>query len=134
MIELATTAQQTLAPGQAVLFDSTVMQSRRGESHRANSGIVRLMAPCTAYKVEANANVSGTAAGQVQLAISLDGEAMPEAVMDSDVTTAGLFNSVSTGTTVKNGCKCCSQLSVVNTGTVDVVVDAGANLIIYPIE
>lgn len=134
MIELSTTAQQTLAPGQALTFDSTVAKACCGESHRANSAIVRLMAPCTDYKVEAHANVTGSSTGQARLSVALDGEPLPEGAMESDVTTPGLYNSVSAGTLVHNGCKCCSQVAVINTGTTTVLVEAGANLIVYPVR
>ena len=87
-----------------------------------------LRASCTIYEVHFAANVSGTAAGPVQLSLELDGEPLPEATMTSTVTTAADLNNVATATLIRTGCGCCGRVSVVNTGTSDVVVSAGAAL------
>ena len=39
MIELSNTTAQTIAPGQALTFDSVILQGGIAESHRTNSGI-----------------------------------------------------------------------------------------------
>lgn len=128
MIQLTTTAAQTLAPGQALVFDSVELHSGCAELHRANSSILTLSAKCGTYDVSFGANVSGTAAGPVQLSIELDGEPLFTGTMISTVTTAADPNSVSRTIPVKTGCGCCGRVTVVNTGTSDVVVSPGASL------
>ena len=130
MIELSNTSAQTLPPGQALTFDSETLRSGCAETHRAGSGIVTLRANCAIYEAHFAANVTGTAAGPVQLAIALDGEPLPEATMISTVTTAADLNNVATATLIRTGCGCCGRVSVVNTGTSDVVVSAGAALFV----
>lgn len=130
MIELSNTSAQTLPPGQALTFDSETLRSGCAEAHRAGSGIVTLRANCAIYEAHFAANVTGTAAGPVQLAIALDGEPLPEATMISTVTTAADLNNVATATLIRTGCGCCGRVSVVNTGTSDVVVSAGAALFV----
>lgn len=128
MIELSTTSAQTISPGQAITFDNVVLKTGCAESHRNGSSVLTLKAKCAVYEVHFAANVSGTAAGPVQLSISLDGEPLTEATVISTVTTAADPNAVATATLVKTDCGCCSRLSIVNSGTSDVVVSAGANV------
>ena len=130
MIELSNTSAQTLSPGQALTFDSEVLRSGCAEAHRTGSGIVTLRADCAIYEVHFAANVSGTAAGPVQLSLELDGEPLSEATMISTVTTAADPSNVATATLIRTGCGCCGRVNVVNTGTSDVVVSAGAALFV----
>ena len=122
MIELSNTTAQTIAPGQALTFDTILVKSGCAEAHRTNSGIVTLRAQCALYEISFSANISGTTAGPVQLAVELDGEPIAETTMISTVTTAGDPNNVSTDTLIRTDCGCCGRVSVVNTGTSDVVV------------
>ena len=124
MIELSNTAAQTLQPGQSLTFDTVILRSGCGEAHRKSSGIVTLRANRATYEAHFAANVTGTAAGPVQLAIALDGEPLPETTMIASVATAGDLDNVATATLVRTGCGCCSRLSVVNSGTAPVTVGA----------
>lgn len=130
MIELSNTTAQTLAPGQALTFDTVILNTKNGaECHRKNSGIITLR-NVGIYEVHFAANISGTAAGPVQLAIELDGEPLVETTMISTVGAAGDLNNVATSTLVRTCCGCCGRLSVVNTGaTADTIV--GANPVFY---
>lgn len=130
MIELSNTTAQTLSPGQSLTFDSVLLKSRYGEAHRANSSIVTLKADCAIYEVHFAGNVSGTAAGPVQLSVTLDGEPLVETTMVSTITTAGDANNVATATLIRTGCGCCGRVSVQNTGTSDVVVSPNTALFI----
>ena len=124
MIELSNTTAQTIFPGQSLTFDSVLLRSGCAEAHRTNSGIITLRAHCATYEIHFSANISGTAAGPVQLAITLDGEPLVETTMISTVTTVADANNVATATLVKTGCDCCGRISVTNAGTSDVVVSA----------
>ena len=130
MIELSNTTAQTVQPGQALTFDAVVLRSGCAEAHRTNSGIVILRADCAIYEVHFAANVSGTAAGTVQLSVALDGEPLAETTVISTVGTAGDLDNVATATLVRTGCGCCGRVTVVNSGTEPVVVGAGPALFV----
>ena len=130
MIELSNTSEQTLTPGQSLTFDTVILKTGCAEAHRTNSGIVTLRADCAIYEVHFAANVSGTAAGPVQLSIALDGEPLPETTMINTVGTAGNLDNVATATLIRTGCGCCGRVNVTNTGTSDVVVGANPALFV----
>lgn len=130
MIELSNTSEQTLTPGQSLTFDTVILKTGCAEAHRTNSGIVTLRADCAIYEVHFAANLSGTAAGPVQLSITLDGEPLPETTMINTVSTAGDLDNAATATLIRTGCGCCGRVSVTNTGTSDVVVGANPALFV----
>lgn len=123
MIELSNTTAQTLTPGQALTFDTVLLNTGCGECHRTNSGIITLR-KIGIYEVHFSVNIAGTAAGPVQLTIELDGEPLTETTMISTPAAAADPDNVATATLVRTCCGCCGRLSVVNTGTSDVVVSA----------
>lgn len=124
MYELSNTTEQTLQTGQSATFDTVILRSGCSESHRMNSGIITLRGRCAIYEVHFAANISGTAAGPVQLAITLDGEPLVETTMVSTVGAAGDLNNVATATLVRTGCDCCARVAVENTGTTPVILGA----------
>lgn len=130
MILLSNSVAQTVSPGQPLAFGTVPVKTGCDTSHRAGSGTVTLKGKCAVYEVQFSANISGTAAGPVQLAIALDGEVLPETTMISTVTTAADPNSVSTSTLVRTDGCCCGRIAVVNTGTADVVVSANPSFIV----
>ena len=130
MIELSNTAAQTIAPGQSLTFDTVLLKTGCAEAHRNNSGIVTLKADCAVYEIHFAANVSATAAGTAQLAISLDGEPLIETTMINSIGTAGDPDNAATATLVKTGCGCCGKISVTNTGTTSVIVSANPALFV----
>lgn len=130
MIELSNTAAQTIAPGQSLTFDTVLLKTGCAEAHRSNSGIVTLKADCAVYEIHFAANISATAAGTAQLAISLDGEPLVETAMINTISTAGDPDNAATATLVKTGCGCCGKISVTNTGTTSVIVSANPALFV----
>lgn len=130
MIELSNTAAQTIAPGQSLTFDTVLLKTGCAEAHRSNSGIVTLKADCAVYEIHFAANISATAAGTAQLAISLDGEPLVETTMINTISTAGDPDNAATATLVKTGCGCCGKISVTNTGTTSVIVSANPALFV----
>lgn len=130
MIELSNTAAQTIAPGQSLTFDTVLLKTGCAEAHRSNSGIVTLKADCAVYEIHFAANISATAAGTAQLAISLDGEPLIETTMINTISTAGDPDNAATATLVKTGCGCCGKISVTNTGTTSVIVSANPALFV----
>lgn len=121
MIELSNTTAQTLTPGQALTFDTVLLRTGCSAYHRRNSGIITL-SKIGVYEVSFSANISSTTAGTAQLAIELDGEPLLETTMINSIGTAGDPDNVATSTLVKTCAGCCGRLTVVNTGTSDVVV------------
>lgn len=131
MIELSNTTAQTINAGQSLTFDTVILKTNScAEAHRTNSGIVTLRANCAIYEVHFAANISGTAAGPVQIAIALDGEPLVETTMISTVGVAGDLNNVATATLIKTGCGCCGKVTVVNNGTEPVIVGANPALFV----
>lgn len=130
MIELSNTAAQTIAPGQSLTFDTVLLKTGCAEAHRSNSGIITLKADCAVYEIHFAANISATAAGAAQLAISLDGEPLNETTMINTIATAGDPDNAATATLVKTGCGCCGKISVTNTGTTSVIVSANPALFV----
>lgn len=130
MIELSNTAAQTIAPGQSLTFDTVLLKTGCAEAHRTNSGIVTLKADCAVYEIHFAANISATAEGTAQLAITLDGEPLVETTMINTISTAGDPDNAATATLVKTGCGCCGKISVTNTGTTSVIVSANPVLFV----
>lgn len=128
MIELTNTVAQTIQPGQAVTFDKILHHSGCGECYRNATNFVRLKSNGI-YRVDFSGNISGTTAGvPVQLAIAVEGVARPETVMVSTPSAANAFNNVGTGTYVRDCCCDVNKVSVINTGTVPVLLSANMNL------
>lgn len=129
MIELTNTVAQTIQPGQAVSFDKVLLHTGCGEcfTERANNSVK--LRTNGIYEAQFSGNVSGTTAGTpVQLALALGGQALPETVMVSTPSAAEAFNNVATGTYIRNCCCDFDRVSVVNTGTVPVLLSANMNL------
>lgn len=128
MIVLSNTTEQTLQPGQSLIFNETIYKSGNCECHRKNTGSVKLTRNCETYSVTFGANIDGaTADAPVQLSIQLGGATLPETTM---ISAASGFNNVSRTTLVGNSCGDYSRITVVNTGTIPVVVGANSSLTI----
>lgn len=130
MIVLSNSVAQTVAPGAAVTFDTVKFRSGCGECFdKRIPTSVKLTGRGGSYRVEFSGNISGTAAGTpVQLAIAFGGSALPETVMVSTPSAANAFNNVGTGTDVRNDCCDFDRITVVNSGTVPVLLSANMNL------
>lgn len=127
MIVLSTSAAQTIQPGATVQFDLTVLHTGCSEQHRCGSGSVRLR-PGGCYSLEFNGNVGGGADTQPNLAIALDGEPLRETTMTATIALATDVQNVSATTKCRTLCGCCETVTVENTGTTPVVLQAGAAL------
>ena len=128
MIELTNTAAQTVLPGQVVAFNKVKLHTGCGECYRDGSNSVKLRANGV-FDVEFSGNIaSATADTPVQLAIAQGGIALPETVMVSTPNGANEYNNVATGTFVQNCCGDFDRITVVNTGTVPVLLSANMNL------
>ena len=135
-MEITANSVQTVATGQNILYTETVVAGNQCILHREGSGIVKLRGltnQCRArFKITFNGNIaiptSGTV-GAISAAIAISGE--PVAATNMIVTPAAgenYFNIASvTFVAVPSGC--CTDISVKNTSTQNILVQ-NANLII----
>lgn len=133
MISVITTADQTVQPGQAIIFQSINWISGNkcnppAESFRPNSTNVRTA--IGVYEVSFTGNIGGVvAATPVQLEIELDGSPLSGTLMMSTPAAVTDFNNVGADTFFGNSPLIGgSSISVVNTGTSVLTVRAGAAL------
>lgn len=133
MITVSNTAAVTLAAGQALTFNNIVWKSGCAEAFRNLSAAI--LAGQGVYELAFSGNIASATGGETaQLNLAVDGVILPETTMKSTPATADIFNNVSTGTTVGNRGNCFNpnpgsiSITVVNTGTVAVTVDANARL------
>lgn len=133
MMQLATTSEQTLAPGQSLVFDEVLYKACGcGAQHRRGSSTVDLLPKGGgAYSAEFHGNIGGTAARTVQLSLTRQGDALPETVMYAQAAEPDQFSNVSARTLVGACGRCCQSVGVRNSSATDtVVVAAGATLVI----
>ena len=132
MILLSNQANQTIAPGQSIVFDLELYKRGRCECHRTGSAIVAL---CTAnpYEVSFSGNVTNSVAGEVQLSITVDGEVAPGGTMINTPSTVGDINNIAKTIPASGCCRCgMPKVAITNTGANPVILQAGASLYIRP--
>lgn len=130
MIVLSNSASQTLAAGQAITFDTLVRRCGNSECHRTGSPSVKLR--CKAcYKIFFSANVMSTTTDPIQLSIQAGGETLPETTRITTPAEANEVISIATQTAYDNCCCDYSRLTVVNTGTTDIVIEPNSSFMIY---
>lgn len=119
MIVLSNSVAQTVAPGQALTFDTVIMHTGCAECYRPNSGAVGLKFQGI-YTCDFGAN-----AASAQLALALDSSPLLETTM---INAADTVTKLSCATAVKN---CMGDsVTVVNTGTTSVTIDPNPCLFI----
>lgn len=136
MIELSNTAEITVAPGQAAVFDRIVNNSDRCCcSRNFNTSSSIKMTNRGTYQLNFSGNITGaTAATPVQLSIAVGGASLPQTTMISTPTAAGDFNNVAKTTYYENECNEFSRATVVNTGTTPVIIGAGATFSVVKVR
>ena len=137
MAEFTAVAQQTVEPNQVVLFTDTAVRGNNSIMHREGSGLVSLRGltccqPRARFRVSFGGNIAIPTGGTVEaisLAIAIDGE--PVASTRMIVTPAAVeeFFNISRDTHIDVPAGCCSQVSIENTSSQDVLVE-NANLIV----
>lgn len=129
MIELTNNSIQTVLVGQNVLFTETAVHSGCAERHREGSGQITLVQPGR-YLVSFTGNIAvptGGTAGEVDLAVAVQGEALSGSTMRATPTVVGAYFNVATQHYVDVprtccGGSCCQTVSVINNGTQGVSV------------
>lgn len=140
MIVLSNSVAEVIPVGGTVTFNLTVLHTgcdangcSGSEYHRQNSGAVRLRGKSrccpSIFDVFFKANVTSATAGtEVQLAIAIDRTPLAETTMLETIDTANSFENMATRTALK---VCPGEdvtLSVTNTGTTPVTIDANSVL------
>lgn len=131
MIQLSNTTAQSVAVGQSITFDTTLLKTGCAEYHRKNTGSIKLCAKNAIYQVNFNANVTGaTAATPVQLNIQLGGDNITESTMIYTPAAANAVGNVSMVIPVRNNCCDYDRVTITNTGTTDITISANPTLFI----
>ena len=135
MIVLSNSAVEVIPVGGTVTFDLTVIHTGCDRNGCGGSGAVRLRGrgnrcgQASIFDLSFNGNVtSGTAGTEVQLAMTVDGTPLAETTMIETIGTANSYQNLAARTYLK---VCPGEdvtLSVTNTGTEPVTVDANAAL------
>lgn len=138
MILISNSTAQTLTPGQAITFDTVLLKSGDGECCHNNAARTLTFAKlrkCGFYDILYQANIAVTTAAVGQLSIQIDGVTLPETTTTFIPAAANTdFASVNRETVVFNTCNEVSTVTVVNTGTTNVVVNPNATLLIRRIS
>lgn len=136
-MEITANTVQLVTANNNVIFTDTPVPGSCAIVHRDGSGIVKLRGltncQCRArFRVFFNGNIAvpttGTA-GEISLAITIDGEPVGPATMISTPGDENQFNNVSASVYIDVPAKCCSTIGVRNTSTQTISVQ-NANLIV----
>lgn len=141
MAEFTSTATQTVALGQNVLFTEKTASCNRSCNimHRGGSGIVNLRGSkncCNPakYKVSFGGNIAvatGGTVGPISVAIALSGEPLYASTATVTPAAIGDFFNVYTSAVVTVPCNCCLTVSVENASATATAIDvSNANLIV----
>ena len=141
MAEYSAVARQTVAPGETVVFTETTVPCQMDlvrHSDGTSGFILSGWAPnnnscccCQNHEVDYftyfNANIGiseGGTAGEISVAISVDGSTVPASTMRSTPAAVQEFNNVSSQLTVPIFKGCCQSVAVRNTSTQPIDIDS----------
>ena len=115
---------QLVQPGASVLLDTSIGCGKRYVLHRPGSGILTLRGivnnPCTRfarYRVAFDGNIAvpeGGTAGEIQLALAIDGEIVPTSIATATPTVVDAYWNVNGFAIVDVPGGCCYTVSVRN--------------------
>lgn len=115
---------QLIQPGAAALLETAIGCNRGYVLHRPGSGILTLRGmvnnPCSRfarYRVAFDGNIAipeGGTAGEIQLAIAIDGEIVPTSIAAATPTVAEAYWNVSGFAIIDVPAGCCYTVSVEN--------------------
>lgn len=124
MAEFIYNDEQLIQPGAAALLETTIGCNRGYVLHRPGSGILTLRGmvnnPCSRfarYRVAFDGNIAipeGGTAGEIQLAIAIDGEIVPTSIAAATPTVAEAYWNVSGFAIIDVPAGCCYTVSVEN--------------------
>ena len=115
---------QLIQPGAAAILDTAIGCNRGYVLHRAGSGILTLRGivnnPCgrfARYRVAYDGNIAvpeGGTAGEIQLALAIDGEVVPTSIAAATPTAVNAYWNVSGFAIIDVPSGCCYTISVEN--------------------
>lgn len=146
MAEYSANAVQTVAPGETIVFTDAPVPCKRGfVRHRDDSGNFLLSGyvPNTngcrccrdnsaTYLIDFGANIAiptGGTAGQISVAITIDGSTVPSSTMIATPAAVEEYFNISRAINVQVWRGCCETVSIRNTSTQPILVQ-NANVII----
>lgn len=136
-MEIIANAVQTVAPNQNVLFTDSITCGNCSISHRSGSGLITLRGitnQCRArYKVTFGANIAiptGGTVGPIQIALSIDGEAIPTTTAIVTPAAVEEYFNVFTAIFIDVPRDCCLTVSVKNITIDEDILVQNANLIV----
>ena len=146
MAEYSSNAVQTVAPGETIIFTETPVPCRRGfVRHREDtgnfllSGYVPNSGSCCCcrsnsanYLVDFGANIAiptGGTAGQISVAIQIDGSTIPSSTMIVTPAAVEQYFNISRAINAQIWRGCCETIAVRNTSDQPILVQ-NANIII----
>lgn len=125
MILVTNSTAQTLAPGQAITFDTVLLKTGDAECCRNNAArtiAAAKLRKCGNYIISFEANITRSdAVGEAQLSIQVSGTTLPETTAVFVPPATNVYGSIAKSTVVSNGCET-TVVTVVNTGTTSVIV------------
>lgn len=139
MAEFVTSATQTVAANQNVLFTETAVCGNCNIMHRSGSGIVTLRGSnscCNTarYRVSFGGNIAvaeGGTVGPISIALAVSGEPLYSATATVVPAAVGDFFNVYTSAVIAVPCNCCLTVAVENVSDPATPIDvASANLIV----
>lgn len=139
MAEWSNNAVQVVAPGEAIVFTENPVPCRQGLiRHRDDTGSFllsgRSACPCNKvnYLVDFGANIAvdeGGTAGEISVAIAIDGTTIPASTMAVTPAAAEEYMNVSRAINASIWGGCCETISVRNVSDQNILVQ-NANIII----
>lgn len=131
MIEISNSTAQTLTPGQAIAFDVTNLKTRcTAECHKTGMTDVRLRLNGIYEIVFSGQHWWRGQQVPCSLAFPQGMPVLPGSTMISTTAAAGDLNNVAKTMLVGNGCGMYDTIRIVNTGTANLTVGPGANLVV----
>lgn len=136
MIALSNSTAQTLAVGESMTFDIIINKLNNTECFIKNTQSVKLI--CNGlYEVHFSGSVAiptgGTAGTAIQLSIELSGNILNYSNIISTPGALEVFNNVAKTIPVNNCCCDFDRVTITNTGTQSLTIDANSILYIHKV-
>lgn len=122
MIVLTNSLEQTVAVGDAIIFDTVLEKAGSCECTRNTNTSVKICGKGF-YNIHYHASVAGSTSGK-QLELQIGGESMTGGVMD--IPPAGTPITVSVTVPIRVCCRDYNRVRVINSGTEPVTIAAGS--------
>lgn len=113
MLSLTNSISQSPLSGQALTFDTVLINSGCAECFQKDTGVPQLVMRNAMYEIDFSCNVSASAEGLVEAALAINGTAIPYSLMQTSIAAADNVAMISRKLRVKTCC-CPESISVLN--------------------